>query len=80
MDFVENSQEVQGLSSFLSWSLFLLLPGVLFGLLVVSSVLTNSVFSLVVQGVAVGSSVLSEVFGVVISAFPSALAVPFIPL
>ena len=78
VDIVENSQEVKGFSAFWSWSLFLLLAGVLFGLLVVSSALTKSMFSLVVQGVAVGSSVLFKVFEVVISEFPSALTVPFI--
>ena len=63
MDVVKNSQQVQCSSAFLSWSLFLFLAGLLFGLLVVSAgasvsmvfrasvALTTSVFFLVVQGV-----------------------------
>ena len=76
VDVVENSQEVHCLSAFLSWLLFAFLAGLLFGLLVVSAgvsvsmvfrasaVLTTSVFSPVVQGVAVGSSVLFGGLGV----------------
>ena len=72
VDVIKNLQEVQCSFAFFSWSLFLFLAGLHFGLLVVSAgvpvsmvfhasaALTTSVFFPVVQGVAVTVFLLRE--------------------